>query len=452
MNTAPGTPQGKGRIALCLATLLFLAGRPALAGDWPQWRGPHRNGIAPEASGWEQGGWPPRRLWERPVGYGCSSPILVAGRVYVIGWRGRYHRREAVPGEDVLRCLDAATGKEVWSRAYPSPLRGRQHNGDEAHYGGPSATPTYDAESGWLYTLSIDGDLRAWDTRRDGEPKWRLNLYEHYRVDRRGLVGGGVRDYGYTGSPLVLGDALVVEVGDDEGSVMAFDKRTGRRLWRSQAAEDAGHTGGPVALTIEGVPCVAVLTLRGLFVARAKGEAAGRTVAEYPWETHYGCNIATPAVSGRRVLLTSAYNMRRSCLLEVGLDGARRLWTSRTHALLGSPTFHKGYIYMVSGSLKCLDAKTGRLAWSGGAFEHGSLVVTADDRLIVWGRNRLALVEGATRSPRRYRQLSAVERVLSRADTCYPHVALAGGKILCRDKAGRLACLAIGPPPPAGAR
>lgn len=122
----------------------------AFAADWPDWRGPDRNGIVAESSGFSGGGWPAPLLWSAKVREGSTSPLVVKGRVYVLG--GEKDR-------DYLTGLDAAIGKQVWRQSYPCPLYGRRHLGDESAYSGPTSTPEYDPDTGLLFTLSIDGDL-----------------------------------------------------------------------------------------------------------------------------------------------------------------------------------------------------------------------------------------------------------------------------------------------------
>src|SRR5262249_17508186 len=154
--------------------------------------------------------------WRVNVGKGCSSPIAVGDQLYTLGWKD---------GKDVVACLDAATGREVWSRSYMCPLFGRKAMGDQGQYAGPSSTPAFDQATGLLYPLSTDGDLNCWNARKRGEPVWRLQLHERYKVAQRPQVGtSGHRDYGFTTSPFVHGDWLVIEVGAAEGTVIAFDK------------------------------------------------------------------------------------------------------------------------------------------------------------------------------------------------------------------------------------
>jgi outer membrane protein assembly factor BamB len=410
----------------------------ASAGDWPCWRGPRHDDHSDESSGWKKGvPWPGGKpAWSARVGEGVTSPLVVKGRLYVLGWAG---------GRDHLSCLDATTGKERWTTSYPCPRHARFHLGDEGFYAGPSSTPAFDVATGLLYTLSSDGDLHCWDSGKKGAKKWGLNLYVRYRAGRRPKIGrgGAQRDFGYTTAPLVVGDAVLVEVGGKEGNVMAFDKRTGKRRWVSECKDLAGHTGGLAPLTVEGVPCVAVLTLTNLVVLRLDRGREGRTVATHPWATEFGNNIATPAVDGQHVVVTSGYNIQAICKLAISLRGARVVWQKRLYSKACSPVIYKGHVYWAWQKLRCLDLKSGALKWEGGYFgDPGSCVATADGRLIVWGQNgRLALVETAQRSPGEYKELARLERVF--ASHAWPHVLLSGGRLYCKDRRGNLKCFAL---------
>lgn len=424
-------------LVIAIASHISIAGD----GDWPHWRGPDRNGIVAEDSGWDSGGWPSKwPAWETNVGIGSTSPIVVDGRVYVMGWSG---------GQDTLLCLDAATGRRLWKTAYPAPKYGRHAAGDQGLYAGIISTPEYDGQTGFLYTLGIDGQLNCWDPRRGGAKVWAKNLYDEYGVPRREKVGrSSRRDYGYTTSPLVYHDWLVVEVGAPGGNLMAFDKRSGRQVWASQSKDPAGHSGGPVPMVVEGVPCVAVFTHDHLLVARLDEGKEGTTVAEYPWSTEFAQNIATPAVWRNLVLITSGYNHHSICQLEITLRGARKVWEQPQCSQVCSPVIHDGHIYWVYKKTVCLELKTGRTVWTGrnDCGDAGSCIVTADSRLIYLAkRGELVLAETADRSPRQYRELARVGG-LFRTDV-WPHVVLSGSRIFCKDRNGNLKCFRIGSGP-----
>jgi outer membrane protein assembly factor BamB len=420
---------------LAAAVALLAAG--SLAADWPHWRGPTRDGITDEPSGWSGGRWlTDKPAWTADVGRGASSPLVVGNRLYALG-------RSA--GHDVVRCLDARDGKEVWAARYRAPEYGRFHAGDEAFYAGPSSTPEYDPQTKLLYTLGVDGDLHCWDTTAGGKKVWGLNLYDAYRVGQRPrLTRAGLRDYGYTSSPLVHGDWLLVEAGSPRGTLVALDKRTGKEVWASELTDEAGHNSGPVPMTVEGVPCVALLTLRHLAVIRLDAGREGKTVATFPWVTDFANNIASPAVRDNFVLVTSGYNQNAICKVKVTLAGAEEVWRKRYHSKVCTPVIHGGHVYFAWQRVRCLDWETGEQRWEGGSFgDPGSCIITADDRLVVYGKSgKLALVETAKRSPSVYKELAVGDGLFGAS--AWPHVALAGGRVYCRDRDGNLACFTVG--------
>lgn len=420
-------------IAVLLAVGLVA---PLAAADWPHWRGPTRDGRTDEPSGWADGRWlPDKPAWTAAVGVGASSPLVVGDRVYVLG-----HTAE----HDVLRCLDARDGTAVWAVKYRGPTYGRFHAGDEAFYSGPSSTPEYDPTTKLLYTLGPDGDLRCRDTTADGKELWVVNLYDAYGMKQRPRIGRSpTRDYGYTSSPLVHGNWVLVEAGSARGTLVALDKRTGKEVWASELADEAGHTAGPVPITVEGVPCAAVLTLRNLAVIRLDAGNEGKTVAAFPWATEFANNVASPAVRDNFVLVTSAYNLNAICKLKITLGGATEVWRKKYPSKVCTPVIHGGHVYLAWQRIRCLDWETGEQVWEGGTVgDPGSCVVTTDDRLVVYGGNgKLALVETAKRSPAAYTELAARDRIF--AASAWPHVALAGGRVYCRDRDGNLACFLV---------
>ncbi|HEY3788716.1 MAG TPA: PQQ-binding-like beta-propeller repeat protein [Urbifossiella sp.] len=411
---------------------------PLFAADWPHWRGPSRTGITDEPSGWTGNKWladPP--AWTATVGEGASSPLVVGDRVFTLGWES---------GKDTLRCLNAKDGKMVWSVNYKCPKYGRFHMGDEGLYSGPSSTPEYDSATKFLYTLSTNGDLNCWDTDAQGKKVWGRNLYDDFKAERRPHLGRGQRrDYGYTSSALVHHDWLLVEVGSTKfGSVIAFDKKTGKEVWASDLKEEAGHTGGMSPMVVEGVPCVAVLTQRNLAVIRLDSGNEGKTVATFPWVTDFANSIASPAVKGDSVLLTASYNHNAMCKVKITSAGAEEVWRKKFPSKVCTPVIHDGSIYVAWMRVRCIDWKTGDLKWEGGTIgDPGSCMITGDGRLVVYGLSgKLILVEGAKRSPDKYRELAVRDKLFKSAG--WPHVALADGMVFCRDRDGNLAVFAVG--------
>jgi outer membrane protein assembly factor BamB len=422
---------------LSLAFTLVLA-VAASGGDWPHWRGPNRTGTTDESSGWTGERWiADTPAWTAKLGEGASSPLVVGDRCFVLGWED---------GKDVLRCLRTDSGKELWSQSYKCRRYGRFQMGDEGLYSGPSSTPEFDPTTGFLYTLSTDGDLQCWDTTADGKKVWGRNVYDDFKAVRRPkLTGAPQRDYGYTSSPLVYKDRLLVEVGSTKsGSVIAFDKKTGKEEWSSELKEEAGHTGGMAPMTIEGVPCVAVLTQRNLAVIRLDTGNEGKTVATYPWVTDFANTIAGPAVEGDSVVIAASYNHNAMCRVRFTLTEAKEVWRKKFPSKVCTPVIHDGCVYVAWQRIRCIDFKTGELKWEGGAVgDPGSIVVTSDGRVIVYGLSgKLALIEGAKRSPDAYKELFVRDRLFK--TQAWPHVAFAGGRVYCRDREGNMVVFTVG--------
>lgn len=416
--------------AILLCLVFFVSTR----GEWPHWRGPQRNGHTPEASGWDGKAWKIEEVWSKKVGRGSSSPIVAGGKVYAVGWD---------QGKDTLFCLDLASGEAAWSIAYDAPRFGRESVGDQGLYDGPSSTPEFDSKTELLYTLGCDGELQCRDTAQRGKEVWRLNLYDVYAVPQRPQATtrrGTRRDYGYTTAPLVHGEWLLVEVGDDEGNVMAFDKQTGKRAWVSENKDPAGHTGGPAPITVEGVPCLCVLTMRNLVVLRLDKGHEGATVGEYPYVTDFANSVASPTVAGNQILITSKYNHHEMVRLEATLGGLREVWRKPFASGVCSPVVEGGKIYFVTNQFYCLDFETGNLVWQGGRFgDAGSIALTSDQRLIAWtGRGALVLVDTVKQSPTAYRELFR-QGGPTREDV-WPHLAVSGRSLLLRDREGNLVC------------
>lgn len=335
------------RLYLCGVGLVASA-CAVLAADWPQWRGPNRDGITTEQSG----RWPPRKLWSKTVANGDSSPIIAAGKIYLTGEDG---------GKTRVYCLDAETGAQLWSDVTPGGRYGRFSVGDKENYWGPLSTPACDGRL--LFTLSVDGDLQCWNAST-GAKVWGFNLYDRYCMGRRENIGPDLRDYGYTSGPALHGESIVVGVGGERGCVMAFRKSDGAAIagWGSG---QWGHTGGPA--TPDGS---IYMTLRHLIIgARA-----------IPWQTNFGCNIPTPGVSQHYVVATSDYNINRTTCFD---KNGKEIWSVNRCERVSSPVVHEqaGNVYLAGVGIR-LSLADGKTKWSFGGCSN--VAVTGDGKLIAF--------------------------------------------------------------------
>ena len=195
-----------------LVTMVYQLPTAANGDDWPNWRGPSRNGISTEKD-WLHT-WPadgPKIRWKANVGIGFSSISVVDGRLYTLG---------NTDNRDTVTCLDSSSGTVLWKHDYDCPLD------DRFFEGGPTSTPTVDGER--VYTLSRQGDLFCFDALK-GTVHWSKNIALEAEVR--------VPGWGFSSSPLVHEDRLILNVGE---SGIAVDKSTGEILWKSGDAE-AGY-------------------------------------------------------------------------------------------------------------------------------------------------------------------------------------------------------------------
>jgi outer membrane protein assembly factor BamB len=391
------------------------AGGPA-GDDWPQWRGPNRDGVSP-AKGllprWPDDLLTSRKLWEAKTGAGFSSPAIAQGRSFLLVQDGDH---------EAVVCWDARTGEELWRFRYPCNYV--NDNGS-----GPRSTPTVDSDC--VYTVGATGLLHCLKVQprtSAGEAVWAKDLLRDFGAENL--------RWGVSFSPLVLGDLVYVNPGGpNNGSLAALNKRDGTVAW--QTLNDRAGYSSPVAATLAGKPQVVFFTGEA---AVGVSPTAGTVFWRFPWTTDYGINAATPIVVDDYVLLTSGYG-RGCCLLKIEADGQGVLQprvvyrNKRLGSHFGTPVRYGDYLYGFDDSLLvCLDFRTGAVRWKERDFDKGSLLV-ADGRLIVLGEyGKLALAEA---TPEGYHEISALA---FSQDKCWTMPVLAQGRLYVRDQQ-RLVCL-----------
>lgn len=393
------------RVFSGLALGLFLAAGGALAADWPQFRGPNRDGVSRETGllkSWPAGG--PKVLWKIPIGEGYSHIVVSSGRLYTLYGQG---------DQEFAVALDAATGKAIWRTPIDRKYRSDMGNG-------PRSTPTVDG--GLVYALSGNGRLVALSAK-DGRKVWEHDLPDEF--DAR------IPGWGVSTSPLVEGNLLLVDVGGRGGkSLAAFDKKTGRVVWTSQS-DSAGYS-APIAVTVGGVRQVIFFTGTSVVSVSPRD---GKLLWRVPWRTDWDVNAATPIfVAPDRVFISSGYGVG-AALFRIkaagGKAGVEEVWRSRgMKNQFSSSVLHNGTIYGFDDStFKAMDAATGKERWKQRGFAHGSLIL-ADGHLVVLSERGcdLALVEA---TPQAYREKGRTE-VLS--GKCWTAPTVANGRLYLRNE------------------
>jgi outer membrane protein assembly factor BamB len=367
------------RLLLTLSPALVLGlAQPASGNDWPQWRGPNHDGISPE-SGWLAAWTPagPKRLWEGSVGIGYSSFAVSQGRLYTMG---------NVAEKDSVFCFDALTGKPLWKHEYPCAAK------DPNGYHGTRCTPTVDEDR--AYTLSRHGQFFCLDSPT-GHVKWSKDFKQEF--------GAEPPTWGFAGSPLIERDWVLTEAGGKNSpSVAAFDKRTGKLVWR--AGSDVPGYASLIPLDLAGERCFLQFSTDHLICRRMKD---GAEMWRLPWKTSYGVNAATPIIQGGEIFISSGYN-EGCALLKATTTSVQEVWRNknmRNH--VNSCVLLDGFLYGYDESeLKCLEWKTGQVKWSTKAYGKGA-VQSAGGKLILYGQEgKLGL---AVPSPESFKEICSFQ-------------------------------------------
>jgi len=315
----------------------MLAAGVVLAQDWPQWRGPSRDGkadfVAPAA-------WPKAlaEKWRVKVGTGDSSPVLLGDTVYVFARQGN---------DEVTLCLNAADGKEIWRDKNPVPAiagpASREHSG-------PRSTPA--VAEGKLVALGVAGTLSCLDAAK-GTVLWRKDDIK------------GTPRFFTAMSPLIAeGEVFALLGSEDTGAIVAYDLATGKEKWKLDGEGPAYAS--PVLATIDGVKQLVTLTSKKVVGVSA---ADGKLLWQIPFVPEgRAYNAATPIVDGSTVIFSGQGRGTTAVRIEKKGEGftPTELWTSQVAVAFCSPLLKDGLLYGTSdkGELFCLDAKDGKTVWS----------------------------------------------------------------------------------------
>jgi len=376
---------------------------PTIAGAWPGFRGPHRDGVVRGVqieTDWSTS--PPVELWRRPIGPGWSSFAILGDFAYTQEQRGE---------DEVVSCYRLRNGEPVWM--HRDHVRFYESNGGA----GPRGTPT--VHNGRVYTLGATGMLNVLDAG-SGALVWSRNAVAD--------TGKTIPDWGIASSPLVIDDVVIVAVA---GRLVAYEVRTGEQRWLGQSG--GGGYSSPHPATIDGVP--QVLLIRG---ARTIGVAPadGTLLWEHTWQLAAG--IVQPALTGDGdVVIAIADSM--------GGIGTRRLaierrptgwtveerWTTRgLKPYFNDFVVHEGYAYGFDGSiLASIDVETGERKWKGGRYGSGQMVLLPDQDLllVVSEEGELALVSA---TPDKFTEVARFKAIEGKT---WNHPVLVGDVLLVRN-------------------
>lgn len=356
-----------------------------LAANWPQWRGPQRDGISKETGLLKE--WPaegPKLLWEVDgLGDGFSTPAIVGDRIYLISNEGLEN--------EFVQALDTESGHQIWSKRI-----GKVGEPDQKpSYPGARSTPTVDGDL--LFALGSAGDLACID-RQSGDIRWTKNLQTDF--------GGKPGEWAYSESPLVDGDIVAVTPGGKEATLVALNKNSGEVVWKAQVPEgDEAAYASIVILEADGVKQYVQFLGKGLVGVDAK---TGKFLWRYDRTAENSpANIGTPVVSDGCVYSGSHY--AGGGLVKIVADGdafkAEEVYfEKKLPTAIGGAVLVDGFLYGTNRTmLTCLDFKTGEVKWIQERGLAPASLCYADGMLYLHGENsgEVALVEA---TPEEYRE------------------------------------------------
>jgi outer membrane protein assembly factor BamB len=409
------------RLILPLLVIMLTLPRPsASAVDWPQWRGPRRDGSVMDFAVPQT--WPKalKEEWKVTVGVGHSSPLMVDGKLYVFARQN---------DEEVLLCLDGATGKELW-RAGGQRVAYEMNPAAREHGKGPKSTPVL--SGGNVYTFGITGILSCHDART-GKLKWRKEFSKDY-PNTSPL-------YGTATSPVVENNLLIVHVGgQDRGALTAFDTETGTVKWVYN--QDGPAYSSPIVVTLAGTRQVVTFTQKEFVGVSATD---GKLLWKLPAKSSYDTNAVT-AIAYKEMLIFSREDQGITAIrLEKKGAGLvpQEAWSNKDNEMyMNSPVIEGNRLYGLSarkkGQFFCIDAETGKTLWqSAGRMGENAAILNAGKVLLLLTNdaNLIVLPTSAT-------AFSPVAQYTVASSPTWAHPVATGNRIIVKDET-TLASLAV---------
>ena len=392
-------------VALSMAVGALLASA-VIAEDWPQWMGKNRDGRWNESGIIDKfpvGG--PTVLWRTPIAGGYSGPAVAGGKVYVTDFTRQSgdptndpENRAEVKGTERVLCLNAATGAILWKHEYPCDYK-------ISYPAGPRATPT--VAGGKVYALGAEGHLNCLDSEM-GKPLWSKDLKKDYQTE--------APLWGFAGHPLVDGQKLICLVGGKGSVAVAFDKDSGREMWKALSAPEAGYC-PPTIVEAGGKRQLLIWHPESL---NSLNPETGEVYWTEPLVPQYRMSIAAPVKAGDFLYASGIGKCAALFKLAADKPAAEVVWdgkpTTAVFCGTSTPVIDSGTIYgndCEVGNLRAVKLATGERLWetfqptTGGErrASHGTAFLTKNgDRYFIFSETGDLIM--ARLSPEKYEELS----------------------------------------------
>ena len=390
--------------AMMVGCAILISASCVLAQDWPQWRGPNRDGKVSGFTAPEK--WPTEltQRWKTTVGAGDATPALVGDKLYVFTRQG---------DEEVTLCLNASDGKEIWRDAYAA----QAVTGAPSRHPGPRSSPA--VANGKIVTLGVGGVLSCLDAA--GKLVWRKDPFPKV-----------VPQFFTAMSPIIVDGMAIAHLGGKgNGAIIAYDLATGNEKWRW--ADEGPEYASPALLTVGGTKQVVTLAEKSIV---AVGVADGKLLWQLPFvPVSRAYNAATPIIEGQTVIYTGAGRGTKAVKIEKQADGfvTTELWSNAELApQFNTPVLKNGLLFGLSnrGNLFCINAQTGQTAWTdANALGGFGAIVDVGSVLLVLPEKAVLIVlkpDG--------KQYSEVTRYKVSDTPIYAHPVIAGNRVFIKDQ------------------
>ena len=380
------------------------------SGDWNQFRGGNRDGrIVNKGTQWVE---PlPELLWTKEIGSGFSEVVIADNRIYLM----MAEKIDSITGWETLVCMDAATGETLWSTRIDEVFIDDDDWGD-----GPRSTPAVDTER--VYAFSASGKLAAVN-RINGNTEWTVDFVEQY--------GSTVPRWGYSTSPLLVEDMVIMEVGgENDLGFAAFEKSTGALKWHT--GNIAAAYNSPIAAPINGSTQIIFANGSTLYAFDKDGNSL------WNYTMPLRSPMAIPVFIAPDQLFVSAANDAGSFIIRINDNEPEEIMRSSIMRNdFSSSCYKDGHIYGFNvATLQCIDAETGRRLWLSRGFGKGSLIMVNDRLIVLSDLGKLTMVEA---TPEAYRKIAEWDALEGRSWTAPSY---ANGKLYVRNHT-RIACFRI---------
>ena len=432
--------QSNRRAVLLLGVALFSG--TSQAEDWPQWRGPARDGV------WAETGiidaFPSTTLkpiWRVEIGSGYSGPTVADGRVYVTD---RLVKPEQV---ERVHCLDARTGKSLWAYTYDCPYRGVQYDA------GPRASVT--VNDGLAYALGTMGHFFCFDAAT-GDVRWKHNLNDEYKIR--------MPIWGISAAPIIENELVIVQIGGEgDHCLVAFDRKSGRPVWH--ALEDNASYSAPIVIDQAGRRVLVVYTGDNVVGLNPKD---GEVYWKQPFPaTQVVIGIAAPVLHRNHLFMSNFFDGSLLLKLDEKDLTVTKVWqragesekkTDALHSIISTPYLDGDYIYGVDsyGELRCLDLATGDRVWeslAAGPKERWATIHFVKHHDKVWMFNEVGELIIAKLSPKGFEPISRAKLIAPTRDqlpsrrggVTWAHPAFANRHVFARNDK-ELVCVSLAAP------